>query len=331
MQLKCLYSKPCEKMNTELLFKYFSCKTTENEDDTVRSWLTDDSDGSRAQEYKAAHMLFLADRYHSRHSGFPKEHPKQSKIKSVFIALSRIAVAASIAIAAGLYSNMKTIDSLSQKTEIINVPAGERLQMTLADGTQLWLNSGTQVGIPVVFSQKQRRLQLIEGEILLDVQKDTERPFVVDTWAGEIQVLGTRFNVMADEENRIFSTALLEGSVQITSKTNPENRYILKPNDIATMSDGNLNIGRIKDASAVDSWSSGLIDVTGIPFELLMKKFEEAYDVRIFIDREEIPVITYTRGKIRVSDGIDHALSMLQLAGNFTYSFDRVTNTVIIR
>ncbi len=331
VRLTCLYSKPSEKMNTELLFRYFSCKTTESEDNEIRRWLTDDSDGSSAQEYKAAHMLFLTDRCYSRYSDFPQEHPRQSKVKSVFMALGRVAAAAVIAVLAGLYSNMKTIDSLSEKTEIINIPAGERVQMTLADGTQIWLNSGTQVEIPVIFSKKQRRLQLLEGEILLDVKKDTERPFVVETWAGDVEVLGTKFDVMADEENRIFSTALLEGSVQITSKSNPENRYILKPNDIATMSDGNLNIGRIKDASSVDCWSSGLIDVTDIPFDLLMKKFEKAYDVRIFIDRQDLPVITYTRGKIRISDGIDHALSVLQLAGDFSYSFDRVTNTVIIR
>ena len=205
------------------------------------------------------------------------------------------------------------------------------MQITLSDGTQMWMNSGTQVEVPVVFSRKCRELKLLEGEILLDVSKDASRSFIVDTWAGKVEVMGTRFDVLADRDENLFSTALLEGKVQVTSKIDPDDKCILNPNDIATMVDGTLNVRRVKDVSAIDSWSIGLIDVTDVPFDILMKKFEKAFDVRIFIDRQDLPVVTYTRGKIRVSDGIVHALSVLQLASDFSYSFDRVTNTVIIR
>lgn len=51
-----------------------------------------------------------------------------------------------------------------------------------------------------------------------------------------------------------------------------------------------------------------------------MRKFELAYDVNIVIERDSLPQIRYTRGKVRISDGIDHALSMLALAADFTYS-----------
>lgn len=71
---------------------------------------------------------------------------------------------------------------------------GERLQSTLADGSQLSLNSASAVDI--LFSPSERRIRLLAGELLLDSGKDPAgRPLIVETGAGEIQALGTRFSV----------------------------------------------------------------------------------------------------------------------------------------
>lgn len=87
----------------------------------------------------------------------------------------------------------------------------------------------------------------------------------------------------------------------------------------------------IESPDAVECWTNGLIDIAGIPFDQLMRKFELAYDVHIVIERENLPEIRYTRGKVRVSDGIGHALSMLALVSDFTYEFDRQNGTIVIR
>lgn len=71
---------------------------------------------------------------------------------------------------------------------------GERLQRTLADGSRLALNSGSAVNIR--YSASERRIQLLSGELLLDSGHDpAKRPLIVETVAGEIQALGTRFAV----------------------------------------------------------------------------------------------------------------------------------------
>lgn len=73
--------------------------------------------------------------------------------------------------------------------------AGERLQRVLADGSRLRLNSGSAVDIH--FSSSERRIRLLEGELLLDSGHDVAgRPLIVETAAGEIQALGTRFSVL---------------------------------------------------------------------------------------------------------------------------------------
>lgn len=316
-------------MDTYTLLKYFDCKLTREEEAAVAEWLLNDPEGENADKYKSAHMMYMAQKLYLEDS--EQERKTMSWLRPLLKSVAKVAAVVAVAVTAGLWSRNRILDNLSEQMETVSVPAGERVQMTLADGTEIWINSGTEVEIPVVFSRDSRDIRLVDGEILLTVARDEDRPFIVDTWAGKVEVLGTRFDVKVDESRDMFSTALLEGSVKITSKLDSDDECILEPNDIATMVNGVLNVGQVKDVSSVDSWSSGLIDVTDVTFDELMREFEKAYDVRIFIDRAELPVVTYTRGKIRVSDGIDHALSVLQLASDFSYTFDRVTNTVIIR
>lgn len=88
---------------------------------------------------------------------------------------------------------------------------------------------------------------------------------------------------------------------------------------------------KIGDISTVGCWNEGVIDVSSMPFDELMRKFEKAYNVNIEILRDSLPVVTYTRGKIRVTDGIEHAMSVLRLASDFEYEYDIETATVYVR
>lgn len=89
---------------------------------------------------------------------------------------------------------------------------GERLQRTLADGSRLSLNSGSAVDI--LFSARERRIRLLAGELLLDSGHDiADRPLIVETAAGEIQALGTRFAVLeTDGGSRVD---LFEGELEL--------------------------------------------------------------------------------------------------------------------
>lgn len=94
----------------------------------------------------------------------------------------------------------------------IHTSTGERLQRTLADGSRLSLNSGSAVDIQ--FSASERRIRLLAGELLLDSGKDAaQRPLIVDTAAGEIQALGTRFSVYQRDEKCYVQ--LFEGELEL--------------------------------------------------------------------------------------------------------------------
>lgn len=98
---------------------------------------------------------------------------------------------------------------------------GERLQRTLSDGSRLSLNSGSAVDI--LFSARERRIRLLDGELLLDSGHDpAKRPLIVETSAGEIQALGTRFSVY--QRNAGSQVQLYEGELELRPRHAPSAR-----------------------------------------------------------------------------------------------------------
>lgn len=246
----------------------------------------------------------------------------------------RIALQAAAILAIGLFvggyiGKEHTYDMLAGQINTLQVPYGQRLKFTLPDGSVVQLNSGAKIEYPAVFHKKLRKVTL-SGEAVFDVEHDAKRPFVVETFASNIRVLGTKFNVVADERRQRFSTALLEGRVQITNRLDPAQKdIILNPSDIASLANGHLVIEPITDPEIL-CWTKGLINISGLPFDELMEKFEQAFDVKINIALEHLPDIRNVSGKIRVNDGIDKALHILQYTADFSYKKNSETNIVTI-
>ena len=246
----------------------------------------------------------------------------------------RITVQAAAMLAIGLFvggyiSRERTYDMLSEQINTLQVPYGQRLKFILPDGSSVQLNSGARIEYPSVFKKNLRKVKL-SGEAMFDVEHDRKHPFIVETFASDIRVLGTKFNVVADERHHRFSTALLQGRVQITNRLDPTQKdIILKPNDIANLSGGHLYIEPITDPEML-CWTEGLISISGLPFNELMEKFERAFDVKIDISLKALPDIKNVSGKIRVNDGIDKALHILQYTADFSYKKDSETNVVTI-
>lgn len=139
--------------------------------------------------------------------------------------------------AGGLYwMRAHTYDEISAQFTSFETPAGQRVSMNLSDGTHVWLNAGSRIEYPVVFDRKARRVK-VSGEAMFEVTHDANRPFIVETFVSEIEVLGTKFNVVADESRSLFSTTLLEGKVKVTSG---DQNVILHPDEVVNLINGHL-------------------------------------------------------------------------------------------
>lgn len=315
-----------ETMEQETLFKYFRGETTKQEEERILAWV--ERSPENRKEFSDAHVLYAG---LALYAPMKAERPQHNRIWRR-IARRAARIAAAVALVAGAMYVSKTFyqNSLAEQEIAVSVPAGRRMQITLPDGSQIQLNSGTVLKYPVVFARNSRRVKL-SGEALFEVKPDARKPFVVETFASDIQVLGTEFNVLADKEQGEFSTTLINGKIKITNRMNPAETFIMYPHDNVSLIQGKLYKTNVPDFSDL-CWTEGLIHLKKMPFEKMMKTFERAFDVNIRIECGEMPQIQVVSGEIRISDGVDYAFHVLQqVSSKFTYVRDDKTNVIVIK
>jgi transmembrane sensor len=102
---------------------------------------------------------------------------------------------------------------------------GERRTLTLADGTTLMLNTGSAVNI--LFNTERRVVQLVHGEIWVQTAADPlRRPFLVQTDAGSVRAIGTRFTVLAQGD--AVNVNVLQGAVELSPVDAPHRVQLLQ-------------------------------------------------------------------------------------------------------
>ena len=313
-------------MEKETLYRFYKGEATSDEQRRLMEWLDADQENRRIFDRERgmynALLLFA-----------PEEKAARGRLLN-WRRVTRYAVqaAAVVILAVGIgwgYVSYKERSWANLMTRVA-APEGQRINLTLQDGTNVWLNSGAEIEYPSLFAGNSRQVRL-SGEALFDVRHDAECPFEVETFATKINVLGTKFNVIADETYDRFSAALLQGRIKVTNLLDPRRQEIvMKPDDIVNLSNGRLFVETIRDPEAL-CWTEGLVRISGLPFDELMAKFEQVFDVKIVIARNSIPDIGKISGKIRVNDGIENALHILQYAADFSFEKDEETNVVTIR
>ena len=322
-------------MTPELIYKYLENTATDDEMKQVLDWL--DADSAHMRELDELDKVMAASVIYGPDVLSPAPARKAARRISLRrIPLRRIvryaAELAAVAVVGVGLARMLADDRIGEwarRTTALEVPAGQYLSMELQDGTKVWLNAGTRLEYPLVFAGGERRVK-VAGEAMFDVEHDPAHPFVVETFACDVRVLGTKFNVEANEEEGIFTADLLRGRVQVCNRTDRSDRITMEPNQTVHLENGKLQLHAQENADKL-LWTDGILCITGMTFEEVMAKFERCYDINVEILRDDLPQIEFQRCKLRISEGIDHALTMLQHAADFRYERDISTNTLYIR
>lgn len=320
-----------DNVNQEILYRYLKGDTTPQEDLQIAEWLEADP-AANQKELDAVRFIFEGMELYGSDVNAKALKPRGTLVpwKKARIYAMRAAAVLLLVLAGGYVAHQRTYDAISDRLTSVHVPNGQRIEITLPDGSRVWLNSGARIEYPVVFKKDIRKVKL-SGEALFDIQHDSKCPFEVETFATKINVLGTKFNVIADETYDRFSATLLQGRIKVTNLLDPRRQeIIMKPDDIVNLSNGRLFIETIENTEAL-CWTEGLVNISGLPFDELMARFEQVFDVKIVISRNTIPDIGKISGKIRVNDGIENALRILQYAADFSFEKDEETNVVTIR
>ena len=206
----------------------------------------------------------------------------------------------------------KTKQQIQYNTLI--TPRGGQYQITLADGTKVWLNSGSSLKFPVAFTGQERVVKLT-GEAYFEVIEDKEHPFKVLTSNMEVEDLGTHFNISAYPDEPNIKTTLLEGSVAVR---NSGNEVTLKPGQQSIAS--NQTTGEIKvenvDTEMSVAWKNGYFSFHNTSIYEIMKEISRWYDVDVHFDDS---LHVYLNGEISRDVKVSKVFEMLELTGELKF------------
>lgn len=226
----------------------------------------------------------------------------------------------------------------------ITINPGSRTKIQLPDGSQVWVNSGSNLTYDGNFKGNTREV-VLDGEAYFDVVKDASRPFIVHTSGIDIKVLGTAFNVKAYKMERVIEATLIHGSIEVINKSRPGSaKIMLKPHEklifnkylLADRKDQRADIKPAIDSFSIivtplrkniadndiseTAWVYNKLIFEDERFEDLALKMERWYNIKINIDSEKLK--NYRVSGSFVNETAEEALKALQLLIPFSYSMN---------
>lgn len=253
---------------------------------------------------------------------------KKNAQKKLFVNITQYAAIALVLIASTIWVTLYLSGSNSEAImNTLYVPSGQRAQITLQDGTEVWLNAHSTLKYPSRFSKKNRKVE-ITGEAFFDVAKDKHRPFIVSSHEVEMEVLGTQFNVYSYPDADYIQTELIEGSLRVYRKDDENESITLKPNEQVVIRGDNMVVNDIINPDHI-LWKNGIYSFNNERLIVIIEKLQLYYDVKIVVEDPEIFDVRYT-GKFRQRDGIDEILRILQKIQSFKIKRDRENNLITL-
>ena len=332
-------------MDEDLLLKFLTRTADERELEEIGRWIR--SDKKRADELFEMERLWslrdelrysdekrldeaykeLLGRLERRGVGVRKER-RRSRLRSILAACLRYAaivvLVSVVSIEAYKYATAKAEPAPVENH--IQVPGGQRVLLTLSDGTRVWLNARSEFSYPSRFSKDARNVRL-EGEGFFEVAHDADRPFVVKGGLLDIKVLGTKFN-MRNYEDEASSVTLVEGKVEVATADEGE-RLTLRPREQVVYSpETGITLNRDVDTDVWRAWTKGELIFRDQPLRAICRELERKFNVRIDIRDPRLAEELFTC-HFDETVGIQDVMSLLGETRKLTYSFEK--NNIIIR
>ncbi|MBW6537833.1 MAG: FecR domain-containing protein [Mariniphaga sp.] len=196
------------------------------------------------------------------------------------------------------------------------IPYGKRSDITLADGTRIWLNAGSQLSYPVNFTGNSREVYLA-GEAFFEVESDPSKPFHVITGDMKIRVTGTRFNVTSYASDQTTQAVLLSGKVSAAKNQRFARSVELEPGERIVYNKQEDNMEKdLVDVELYASWVNGYLVFDNEPVENIFKKLERYYNKNILTEKlSGQPKFT---GKLDLADDLEKVLKNIGFSASFS-------------
>lgn len=213
----------------------------------------------------------------------------------------------------------------------ITIPRGGQYNVTLSDGTKVWLNSESKIKYPKSFvAGEDRKVELVYGEAYFDVSSSKNHngsKFKVLNDNQTVEVLGTEFNVKAYKSDEFLYTTLVEGKVNVSNKTN---KSILQPGEQSLISreEKVIKIRNVDVYNAI-SWRDGIFSFEGKSLKKIMKVISRWYDVNVFFEDKSLEGIEFN-GIFRKKQNIEEILISIKNTG-FINSYEIKNKKILLK
>jgi len=202
----------------------------------------------------------------------------------------------------------------TERTHTLTTPKGGTYQITLPDGSKVWLNSASVLKYPAKFAPDRRMVELTAGEAYFEIQK-SGNPFIVKTRHQEVEVLGTQFNINAYEDEGAVRTTLVEGSVRVhlTPQGSGKARTtVLVPGEQTEVSDRMVNVRKV-DTEEFTVWKAGYFYFNDADIYTVVRQLSRWYDIEVRYEIESHRDLFV--GKIPRNVSLSAALDVLKKVG----------------
>lgn len=274
-----------------LITKYLSGEATSQEKDELEAWrFTSTEHEQLFQE--------LSESWSLTHRPFVNVIPDKEKVwQKIMIGINQmppikmysrrifyraISIAATIALLVGFSIHEFFPGRTADGEVFFKAPIGQKAEVLLPDGTQVFLNSGSELAYSANYYNSKNRSVRLHGQAFFDVAKDEEHPFDVSVGNVKVVVHGTSFDINSYRKNTGITVSLLSGSVSIVSQSN-EMLAILKPNQKAFIPYVDSNRCELSTCNASEEslWRYGQLKIKGELLTDVVRKMETWYGVTI--------------------------------------------------
>lgn len=194
----------------------------------------------------------------------------------------------------------------------IATPRGRQYQLSLADGTKVWLNAATKLKFPTAFTHSKERVVELEGEAYFEVAQNATKPFIVklnglNGNGSSIKVLGTSFNVQSYNDEPVTYTTLLSGAVQFNMALE---KLLLQPGQQSSYSPLTGALVKTVDISEVVAWKNGMFQFSNTDLKTVMRQLSRWYDMDVVYEGD-IPPFRF-KGKIQRDLNLEDVIAILE-------------------
>jgi DUF971 family protein len=203
----------------------------------------------------------------------------------------------------------------------LTVPIGKDYKITLDDGTEVWLNSASQLSFPFSFTGNTREIS-IDGEAYLKIAKDEKKPFIVHLPHNSVQVLGTEFNVNSYDSG-VVKVSLVQGAVNVINGTKTVS---IQPGMEAVSNANGISMEQF-DKTRVLGWKKGIYYFYAADLKEISKVLPRWFGINVSIDNPAVMNKKFAGGVDR-NQPISVFIDNLKMVTDIDCSFDEKNNTL---